>query len=140
MQLFNLLAVVLLVSCGQTLVLHSQPLFPVGGAVRRKKGAGYARPDLSSMQNVIVFSIAKLKAITPCGTEERAEECSGQDRLYSQFFMVSFFSESITLVISPWLQQWQDDDNEKDNSPAAVGWRTLHFTAKYLFNNICDWI
>ena len=41
---FNFLAAVLLVSCGQTLVSRSQSLFPVDGAVRRKKGAGYVRP------------------------------------------------------------------------------------------------
>ena len=47
----NFLAAVLLVFCGQTLVSHSQTLvsrsqslFPVDGAVRRKKEAGYARP------------------------------------------------------------------------------------------------
>ena len=39
---------------------------------------------------------------------------------YSQFFMVYSFSETITLL--HWLQQWQDDDNDKNNGPAAV-WR-----------------
>ena len=54
--------------------------------------------------------------------------------------MVSSFSESITLVISPFrLQQWQNDENDKDNGPAAVGRRTLHFTAMYLYNNISSY-
>ena len=50
------------------------------------------------MQNVIVFSIAKLKAITPCGTEERAEEWSGHNRLQLVLhgfllFWVHYFSD-----------------------------------------------
>ena len=55
----NFLAVVLLVSCGQTLVSHSQPLFTVDCVVHRKKGLAMRdQPDLSSAQNVIVFSMS----------------------------------------------------------------------------------
>ena len=92
----QLLAAVLLVSCGQTLVLHNQLLFPVDRAIRRKKGLAMRdQPDLSSVQNV---GIAKLKAITPCGTEERGEKWSGHDRLQSVLhgfllFWVYYFSD-----------------------------------------------
>ena len=40
----TLLAVVLLISCGQTLLSGSQPLFPVDCVVCRNEVAGYARP------------------------------------------------------------------------------------------------
>ena len=53
----QLLAAILLVSYGQTLVSRSQSLFLVDRVVCRKKGlAMQDQADLSSVQNVIVFS------------------------------------------------------------------------------------
>ena len=71
---FNFLAAVLLVSCGQTLVSCSQPLFSVDHAVHRNKGAGYVRPARPLFHEERYRFQYKLKAITPFGTEEPAKE------------------------------------------------------------------
>ena len=80
-----LLAAVLLVSSGQTLVSCSQLLFAVDRFCPQEKG-WLCKTSQTSLPH---------RAITPCATEE----WFGHARL--QFFMVSSFSESITLVISP---------------------------------------
>ena len=45
--------------------------------------------------------------------------------------------ETITLVISS--LQWQGDENDENNGPYAVWWQNLHFTVKYLYNNISSY-
>ena len=91
-----LLASVLLVSCGQMLVSHSQPtLFPVDRTVRRKKGASQARPTRPLFCAGCYRFQYKLKAILmPCATEE----WSGHARLQSVLhgfllFWVHYFSD-----------------------------------------------
>ena len=79
-----------LFSCGSSSLVwldlslvYSQPVFPVDRVVCRKKGAGYARLTRPLFRAEHYHFKYKLKAIMPCGTEERAEEWSGHVRLQS---------------------------------------------------------
>ena len=90
-----LLAAVLLVLCGQTLVLHSQPFF-LGTAQSAGKKAGYARPARPLFRAGHYRFQYKLKAITPARLKSDLAMLG-----YSRFFIDSSFSETITLMISP---------------------------------------
>ena len=118
-----LLAAVLLVLCGQTLVSYSQPLFP---ADHRKRGWLCETSQTSLLHRALLLSVQ--------AESDNAlyKEWFGPASL--QFFMVSSFSESITLVISPLAAIMAGDDNDKGNSPVRR-WSS-HFIAKYLYNNI----
>ena len=98
-----LLAVILLVSCGRILVLHSQPFFlwTVRSACRKKRLLMRDQPVLSSTRDVIAFSSYKLKVIMPCATEEWSGRaiCRLQPVLYGFLLFWDY-----TLVISPLAQ------------------------------------
>ena len=81
------------------LSLTQPAFFPVDHAVRmQEKEAGYVRPDRPLFHAGRYHFQYKLKAITPCVTRVIWRMATLG---YSQFFMVSSFSGTITLVISP---------------------------------------
>ena len=86
----SLLAVTLLVLCGQPFFLWT-----VQSACRNKV-ADYVRPARPLFYAACYRFQYKLKVITPSRLKSDLATLD-----YSQFFMVSSFSESITLVISP---------------------------------------
>ena len=78
-------AAILLVLCGQTLVSCSHSFLPVDHAVRRKKEAGYARPARPLFCARCYHFQYKLKAITPCATEEWSGHARLQPVLHGFF-------------------------------------------------------
>ena len=80
-----LLAAILLVSYGQTLVLRSQPL-SCGPCCLQKKEAGYARPATPFFRTGLYRFQYKLKLYSPA---QLKSDLAMLD--YSQFFMVPPF-------------------------------------------------